>query len=179
VIYHLVSYYNMDHVITGLLEQPSQAQALSSITPRPGLTPKQCIRAPLENMEETMDGAWDRYQGMYGGYGSLAQQDYYSNSNSYHSHSAYPQHGPQLGVSAGYPHGPTMGGNFMPQMAPSQLPPREYARFNQSPYNRNYESLHNNMPSSSHPSSIPSAPISVWPPGFPDRPPSQTHHPAC
>jgi hypothetical protein len=90
VIYHLVSYYNMDHVTTGLLEQPSQAQALSGITLRPDLTPKQCLPAPLENMEETMDRAWDGYQGMYGGYGSLAQQDYYSNSNSYHSHEGPP-----------------------------------------------------------------------------------------
>jgi hypothetical protein len=179
VIYHLVSYYNMDHVKTGSLEQPSRAHALSSIRPRPDLTPKQNFRTRLEDMEETMDGARDGYQGMYGGYGSRVQQNYYSNSNSYHLHSAYSQHCPQPGVSAGYPPGPTMGGNFMPQMGPSQIPPREYAGFNQSPYNRSYESLRNNMPPSSHLSSIPPALISVLPPSYPDRPPFQTHHPAC
>jgi hypothetical protein len=77
-----------------------------------------------------MDSAWDGYQGMYGG--SLPQQNYYSNPNSYHPHSAFHQHDPQPGVSAGYPSGPTMGANFTSQMAPSQ----EYAEFNQWPYNR-------------------------------------------
>jgi hypothetical protein len=164
-----------------LLEQPSQAHALSSIRPRPDLTSKQSFRAPLEEVEETMDGARDGHHGIYGGYRPLGQPNYYSNSNSYHPHPAYPPHGPQPGVSAGYPPGPAMGGgNFMPQMPPPQIPPREgeYAGFNQSPYSRNYESLHNNMPPSSHPSSIPPTPTSVLPPGYPDRPPSQTHHPA-
>jgi Gti1/Pac2 family transcription factor len=160
VAYHLVSYYNMDHVKTGTLEQPSQAQALSSIRPRSDLTLKQIFRAPSE---ETMDSA----------------RNCYSNSNFYHPHSAYCQHCPQPEVSAGYSPGPTMGGNFMPQMAPSQIPPREYAGFNQSPYNQNYEPLHNDMRPSLHPSSIPPAEISVLPPGYPDRPPSQMHHPVC
>jgi hypothetical protein len=107
VTYHLVSYYNKDSV--SLLEQPSQACALSSITPRLDLTPKKRIPDP---MEETMDAAWDRYQGC---------------SNSYHPHSAYPT---QPGVSVGCPPGP-IGVNFM---APSQIP--LYAELNLSPYNR-------------------------------------------
>src|SRR5436305_876302 len=178
VTHHLVSYYNMDDVKNGLLEQPSQAHALSSIRPRPELTSRQSFRAPLEDMDETVDGVRDGHQGIYSGYRSLGQQNYYSNSNSYHPHSAYPQHSTQSSVSAGYPPGPAMSGNFMPQMPPPQIPPREgeYAGFSQSPYNRNYESLHNNIPPSSHPNNIPPAPTSVLPPGYSDRPPSQPHH---
>ena len=181
VTHHLVSYYNMDDVKNGLLEQPSQDHALSSIRPRPELTSKQSFRAPLEDMDETVDGVRDGHQGIYSGYRSLGQQqNYYSNSNSYHPHSAYPQHSPQSSVSAGYPPGPAMSGNFMPQMPPPQIPPREgeYAGFSPSPYNRNYESLHNNMPPSSHPNNIPPTPTSVLPPSYSDRPPSQTHHSA-
>jgi hypothetical protein len=179
VTHHLVSYYNMDDVKNGLLEPPSQAPALNGIRPRPELISKQSFRAPLEEMDETMDGTREGHPGIYGGYRTLGQPSYYSNSNSYHPHSPYPQHGAQPGVSAGYPVGPPMGSNFMPQMAPPQIPPREgeYVGFNQSTYNRHYDSLHNSMPTSSHPNSIPPTPTSVLPPGYPDRPPSQTHHP--
>jgi len=93
-IYCLVSYYNLDNVKNGLLEQPSQAHTLSDIRPRPELTSKQSFRTPY-------DDAWNAYQGMYGG--SLA---------SYHSHSAYSQHHLQP-VLAAYPLGPTIGANFM------------------------------------------------------------------
>ena len=103
--YHLVSYYNLDDVKNGLLGQPSQAHTLSGIRPRPELTSKQSFRTPY--MEETVDDAWNAYQGMCSG--SLAEQ----NSNSYHPHSAYPQHDFQPGVSTGYSPGPTIGASSM------------------------------------------------------------------
>jgi Gti1/Pac2 family transcription factor len=179
VTHHLVSYYNMDDVKNGLLEPPSQAPALSGIRPRLELTSKQSFRAPLEEMDDTMDGAREGHQGIYGAYRPLGQQNYYSNSNSYHPHTAYPQHGGQPGAPAGYPVGPPMGGNFIPQMPPPQIPPREgeYVGFNQSAYNRNYDSLHNSMPPSSHPHSVPPTPTAVLPPNYSDRPPSQTQPP--
>jgi hypothetical protein len=67
----------------------------------------------------------------------------------------------------------------MPQMAPSPIPSREgeYVGFNQSPYNRSYDSLHGNLPPSSHPTNISPPSTSTLAPGFSERTPSQTHHP--
>jgi Gti1/Pac2 family transcription factor len=180
VTHHLVSYYNMDDVKRGLLEPPSQSTTLSGIRPRPELTSKQSFRAPLEEVDENLDGTREGHQGMYGSYRPLGHQNYFPNSGTYHPHAAYPQHGHQQGVSAGYPVGPPMGGNFMPQMAPSSIPPREgeYVGFHQSPYNRSYDSLHGNLPPSSHPNNGPPPPSTpTLPPGFSERPPPQTHHP--
>jgi Gti1/Pac2 family transcription factor len=161
VSYRLVSYYNMDNVKGGLLELPSQSAALSCIRPR--LELKQSFNAPLEEMDENLDGTKEGHQDMSGDYLPLGYQDFFPDSGTYH-----PQHGRQQGVSAGYLVGPSMGGNFMPQMAPS---PREgeYVGFNHSP--GSYDSLHGNLPPSS--SSI----NPTLPSGFSERPAPQTHHP--
>jgi hypothetical protein len=140
---------------------PSQSAALSSIRPRAELS-KQRFRAPLE---ENMDGTREEHQGMYGGYWPLGHQNYFLNSGPCYPHAAYPQYSHQ-GVSAGYSVGPPMGGNFMPQMAPSPIPPH-----------RSYDSLHGNLPRSSHPNSIPSISTLTLPPGFSERTPPETHHP--
>jgi hypothetical protein len=148
VSYHLVSYYNMDDVEDGLLELPSQSTALSGIRPRPKLIPKQSCGAPLEEMDENLDGTKEEeHQDMYGDYLPLGYQFFFPDSSTYHPHAAYP---------AGYLAGPPMG---VPQMVPSPIPPRE-GEFNQSTYNRS-DSLHGNL--------LPSE--------FSERPAPKTHHP--
>ena len=178
VTHHLVSYYNMDDVKDGLLQPPSQAPALSGIRPRPELVSKQSFRAPLEEMDEPIEGAREGHPGIYNGYRPLGQPNYYQNSNSYHPHPAYSQHSQQPGAAGGYPVGPPLGGGFIPQMPATQISPRDgqYGEFNQSTY-RNYDSLNSNMSTSSNPNSIPPPPSSVLPAGYQERPPSQTHHP--
>ena len=178
VTHHLVSYYDMDDVKNGLLQPPSTAPSLAVIRPRLELVQKQSFRAPLEEMEEGMDGARDGHQGIYGGYRPLGQPNYYQNSAPYPNHPGYPQHGHQPGVSAGYQIAPPMGGNFMPQMPAPQMPPREgqYGEYSHSTY-RSYDSLNSAMPPTSHSNSVPHTPSSGLPPEYPNRPPSQTYHP--
>lgn len=99
VTHHLISYYAMDDVKEGLLQPASQAPTLSGIRPRPELISKQSFRAPLEEVDENIDGARGGHQGIYGGYQPLGQPYYHhQNSISYPRHAAYPQHDQQQGA---------------------------------------------------------------------------------
>lgn len=59
---------------------------------------QQRFREELEKMDETVDSIREGHQGIHGGYQTLAQPCYHSNSNSYYYHPAYPQHGPHPDV---------------------------------------------------------------------------------
>lgn len=175
VTHHLVSYYNMEEVISRHLPTPSESPALRGIRPRQELTTKQSFRAPLEEMDDTLEGARENNQGMYG-YRPVGPQGYYGGSNPYHSTGAYSQTPQQQGIPSGYSVGtPGMAGHFVPQIGAPQITQREgeYGGYGQSPYNRNYDSLH----TTAHSKSIPPTPTSAISPGFPDRPPPQSHAP--
>lgn len=51
VTHHLVSYYSIEDVIRGILNQPSMVESLRYIRPRIELTQKQSFRAPIEVLE--------------------------------------------------------------------------------------------------------------------------------
>ncbi len=179
VTHHLVSYYNMDDVINRHLQTPSETANLRGVRPRGELTTKQSFRAPLEEMDDTLEGARDGSQGLYG-YRPLGPQGYYPGANPYHAPSPYPQNTHQQGIPSPYSVGqPGMSGGFAPPIGTPQMPQRDtdYGGYGQSPYNRNYDSLHSSIPTSTHPKSIPPTPTSAISPGFPDRPPSQSHNP--
>lgn len=52
VTHHLVSYYNVEDVMRGLLNPPSVVENLRYIRPRPELTTKQSFRAPVDDVEQ-------------------------------------------------------------------------------------------------------------------------------
>lgn len=182
VTHHLVSYYNMDDVINRQLQTPSDTSNLRGVRPRPELTSKQSFRAPLEEQDDTLEGARDGSQGLYAYRPLGAQNNYYPGSNNpYHPTAAHPQHGHhQPGMPSPYSVGGSGGlsGNFVPQMGTPQMPQRdgEYGGYGQSTYNRNYDSLHTSIPTSSHTKSIPPTPTSAISSTFPDRPPLQPHN---
>lgn len=162
VTHHLVSYYHVNDVLTNQLRTPGQTENLQFIRPRLELTAKQSFRAPIEEADdvEGTQGAY-AYRMNTGGY----TQPYYM-----------PQGYPPMAQQPTPPHYsmgvPAMSASYMhsPVSAPHLQGPRnDYSQYDQSGYNRSYDSLSSSMPPASK--SMPPTPTSM-PPMMTDR--SQT-----
>lgn len=174
VTHHLVSYYNVQDVLNGTLRAPSQIESLSFIRPRMELLTKQSFRSPIEETDETIDGARDPSQ-QYGyrgqmmgapGYGMPPPGPFYGHNPPYPPQSFYPNTtAPPYGVGLPPAH------NYLGQQV-SQTHKSEYDSFPaHSSYSRSYEAMANSNPASSLPPSMGSLPTNL-----PDR--SQSQHPS-
>lgn len=160
VTHHLVSYYSVEDVRRGLLQAPSRVESLCYIRPRTELTQRQSFRAPIDDLEGTMENAHDPSHALYGyrpqmiappGYGMpTPSTDFYLHANPYAA-----SHPPQTAPIPGY----SMGGSLPGQPAPNPyLPapntrPEDYPAFRAGPYGAS-----GSMDSMSHsalPSSMP------------------------
>ncbi|KAI9810980.1 MAG: hypothetical protein M1827_005711 [Pycnora praestabilis] len=66
VHHHLVSYYKVDEVMNGTLEQPTQSPRLQDVKPRNELTLRQNFRAPLDDPDDSLDAQFDGQRAVYG-----------------------------------------------------------------------------------------------------------------
>lgn len=99
VHHHLVSYYKVNDVLSGVLGTPTTDPQLRQLRPRPELTSRQNFRAPLDDVDDALDGQMDgpRNPYPYGDRGGYDRRPPILNSQIYH---------PQLpGGNNGYYHG--------------------------------------------------------------------------
>ncbi len=99
VHHHLVSYYKVNDVLSGTLETPANHPQLRQLRPRPELTSRQNFRAPLDDVDDALDGQLDgqRNPYAYGDRNGYDRRPPVLNSQMYH---------PQLpGANNGYYHG--------------------------------------------------------------------------
>lgn len=86
VTHHLVSYYNVEDVMSSTLRTPTQTETLQYIRPRPELTSKQSFRSPIDDAEDVSEisgqGAYAHRMG-YGGYDYGKQNPMYYGSQQY------------------------------------------------------------------------------------------------
>ena len=164
VTHHLVSYYHVNDVLTNQLRTPGQTDNLQYIRPRAELTQKQSFRAPIEEVDD-VEGTQNAYAYHRMNTAGYAQQPYYM-----------PQSYPPMAQQPSAPHYPmgvpSMSAPYMQSPVPAphlQGQRNDYSQYDQSGYNRSYESLTNPMPPSSK--SIPPTPTTMAP-MMPDR--SQT-----
>jgi hypothetical protein len=75
VTHHLVSYYSVEDVMRGVLPTPSMVESLRFIRPRPELTTKQSFRAPVDDLEQTVDDT-DPSHALYGYRPTMQGQPY-------------------------------------------------------------------------------------------------------
>lgn len=164
VTHHLVSYYNVNDVISNALRTPSQTDNLQYIRPRAELTSKQSFRSPLEDADE-VEGGQAPYGYRVSAQGYLPdykhqqqqqQQQQYYMPQSYPPMSQQPNGQPYpLGVSS-------MTGSYLQSPVTAshlQNNRNEYSQYEQSTYNRSYDPLSNSIPPSSK--SIPATPTSM------------------
>jgi len=166
VTHHLVSYYNVNDVVQSNLRTPAQTENLQYIRPRAELTSKQSFRSPIEEADEV-----DAAPGPYGYrvnqphyIQDYKQQPYYmapnyQSMNQQQSPGATPY---SMGV-------PSIGGSYIQSPVPGshiQTGRNDYSQYDQSTYNRSYDSLNNSIPPSSKP--IPATPTTM-PSMVPDR----------
>ncbi|KAI9826813.1 MAG: hypothetical protein M1832_005751 [Thelocarpon impressellum] len=130
VHHHLVSYYKVEDVVNGVLEAPSQNLTLRSIRPRHELTSRQNFRAPLDELDDGLDGGADGQRNPYG-YGErgaferrpgMAGQAYHQQPGP--PHNTYPYsgvEGPYLGGP--HPHGPVSSSYGVTAPAPTAVQP--------------------------------------------------------
>ncbi|KEF58081.1 uncharacterized protein A1O9_06004 [Exophiala aquamarina CBS 119918] len=166
VTHHLVSYYNVNDVIQNNLRTPSQTDNLQYIRPRQELTSKQSFRSPIEDVDE-VDAAPTPY-----GYRvnqppyiqDYKQQPYYMPPNYPSMNQQQPPSGAPY--SMGVP--PIAGSYIQSPVPPShiQTTRNDYSQYDQSTYNRSYDSLNNSIPPSSK--SMPPTPTTM-PSMVPDR----------
>lgn len=99
VHHHLVSYYKVNDVLSGALGTPTTDPQLRQLRPRPELTSRQNFRAPLDDVDDALDGQMDgqRNPYPYGDRNAYDRRPPILNSQIYH---------PQLpGANNGYYHG--------------------------------------------------------------------------
>ncbi|KPI44653.1 Global transcription regulator sge1 [Cyphellophora attinorum] len=137
VTHHLVSYYNVNEVVAGQLRTPGQTDNLQYIRPRPELTSKQSFRSPLEDNED-VDGIRD-------------------GSNAYR-YGVTPHHQPYVqdyrqahyGMNSRSAHVIRLPANTGRDTSDADSARPEYASYDQSSYNRGYDSkapISSSMPS--------------------------------
>ena len=172
VHHHLVSYYKVEDVVSGVLEAPSQNNALRYIKPRHELTSRQNFRAPLDELDEGLDSGLDGQRNAYG-YGDRGaferrpvlnnpgyQQQQQQQPQPPPPHTAYgypaaeaPYLGgahPQTPVSSGYgvtAPSPTAVQPYYGQNNMSQVQPKseDFGGYGaQAPYASSFDSLSNN-----------------------------------
>ena len=158
VTHHLVSYYNVNEVVSGNLTQPTQDDKLKYLRPRPELTQKQSFRSPLEEAEDNFDGSRDGQQaytyrgGMLGppGYSMPAPGGFYPSQGAQYPPNNYYPPSTAAGYGVGIPaHG------YLAQ--PVSNPPfkTEHDSYANPPhYSRGYESIPSGSPTSSLPPSM-------------------------
>lgn len=177
VTHHLVSYYNVQDVINGSLRSPSQTENLQYIRPRLELTAKQSFRSPIEETDETVDGARnDPAQAAYGyRQGLMGPTGYPMPPNTYYMQN--PQYPPSNyhPATSGAPYGvgiPPHNYLGQPVSNPSHKA-GDYDPFTASsaPYQRGYEAMSGGAPVSSLPPSMSSLSTNL-----PDR--SGAQHPS-
>ena len=173
VTHHLVSYYNVSDVLNQRLHTPSHVPALQYIRPRPALVNKQSFRAPVDELDETVEGARDGIHGAYYPRPPGPPQTYMPGPNAYGIQTGYPPV-THPGMHAGYAVGAPMGGSYMQPQIGSQMPPRDgsYSSFTQPQYNRGYAPINGG---DTHRPSMPPTPTSSMAPAYPDRTPSQPY----
>lgn len=158
VTHHLVSYYNVNDVVSNALRTPSQTDNLQYIRPRAELTSKQSFRSPLGDADE-VEGAQAPYGYRVNPQGSMPdykqQQQYYMPQN-------YPPMSQQPNGQS-YPMGVNSmtGSYFQSPVTTSHIQNNrnDYSQYEQSTYNRSYDSLSNSIPPPSK--SIPATPTSM------------------
>jgi len=168
VTHHLVSYYNVNDVMASSLRTPSQTENLQYIRPRVELTHRQSFRAPLEEGDD-LEGMRDPNQARFGY--RMAPQGYTPQHQYYMQH-PYPPMSNHPPASGGYTNGvPAMSQPYLHTPVPAvQIPQqREYASYEQPPYNRSYESLQSSLPPTSQSRSIPPTPTSATASMLPNR----------
>lgn len=162
VTHHLVSYYNMNDVISNNLRTPSQTENLQYIRPRAELTSKQSFRSPIEDVDEVDGGQGYGYRVNTQGYIQDYKQQYYMPQN-YPPMAQQPSAPPYaMGV-------PSMQSPYLQSPVTTshlQSQRNDYSQYDQSAYSRNYDSLSNSIPPSSK--SIPATPTTM-PSMMPDR----------
>lgn len=136
VTHHLVSYYNVEDVMTGTLRTPSQTETLQYIRPRPELTSKQSFRSPIEEAEDVneLNG-----QGGYGYRMGPNGYDYGKQPQMYYSSQPYPPMAGQPPMPQ-YPSSiPSMTPNYMQanlQAAQLGQDRPQYSPYDQNAYGR-------------------------------------------
>ncbi|KAH0844220.1 hypothetical protein AYO21_06252 [Fonsecaea monophora] len=154
VTHHLVSYYHVNDVLANQLRTPSQTENLQYIRPRSELTSRQSFRAPIEDVDE-VEGAHNSYAYRVnaGGY----PQPYYMPPG--YPPMAQQPNPPQYSMavpsmSTGYIQSPVTASHMQAQR-------NDYGQYDQTGYNRSYESLNSSIPPSSK--SIPATPTTMAP----------------
>lgn len=100
VTHHLVSYYSVEDVMKGLLSPPTMHDDLRYIRPRGELISKQSFRAPIDDVDTSLESPNDPTQALYGyrtamvptpSYGLQNAHSYdYMHSTPYASHPTQP-----------------------------------------------------------------------------------------
>lgn len=159
VTHHLVSYYSVEDVLRGVLSPPSMVESLRYIRPRPELTSKQSFRAPIDDLDGSMEEHGDPSQALYGYRPSIMGGQGYAmpnpNPGYYQMPGApYASHAPQPGPIPGYPIGGSMPAGHSAsnpyisnQPGSSQITPKteDFGTFRPAPYGPGFETMNQNM----------------------------------
>lgn len=167
VTHHLVSYYNVNDVLSNQLRTPSQTENLTYIRPRPELTQKQSFRSPLEDADD-VEGLRDGHPNYGYRMGPQAYMQDYKINPYYMPQQQYPPMASQPPLNTSYPPSiPPMSSPYLqtpiqtPQMPQDRSP---YSQYDQSGYGRSYDGM-----SASGQKSVPPTPTSAIPATMPDR----------
>ncbi|EXJ70243.1 uncharacterized protein A1O5_06311 [Cladophialophora psammophila CBS 110553] len=164
ITHHLVSYYHVNDVLNNQLRTPSQTENLQYIRPRAELTSRQSFRAPIEDVDE-VEGAHNVY-GYRVNAAGYAPQPYYIPPG-YPPMAQQPSQ-PQYSMAV-----PSMSSPYIQSPVTTshmQGQRNDYSQYDQSGYNRSYESLNSSIAPSSK--AIPATPTTMAP-VMPDRTPAQ------
>lgn len=156
VTHHLVSYYSVEDVIKGILSPPSMVDSLRYVRPRAELTSKQSFRAPIDDLDSSLENPNDPGQTVYGYRHALIAPPSYGlptpHSEYWHGSTPYGTHSPQAPALSGYaggaslPQQPTSNPYLSTHSAPSPLNQKqeEHSPFRAAPSygNTAFESLH-------------------------------------
>ena len=180
VAHHLVSYYSLSDVFSGLLRTPSQTESLGFVHPRPELTSKQSFRSPLEEREDfegIRDQALLRQASSSYRPSPLTHPGYVGPAGSYYAPSVYHPGSSHSGSSSGYPPG---GSPFASQRAPPPLSTShtvhqadDYSTYPPPTFHPPYEPVTGNLILNSARSGMPSTSRSPLPSHLHLRNPSQ------
>lgn len=186
VTHHLVSYYSVEDVMRGHLSPPSLHNELRYVRPRVELTQKQSFRAPIDEMEPTLDNPADPSHALYGYRPQMVAHPAYGMPNPHAEFYMHPTpynatHPPQSAPITGYsmvgsvPGLPAPNSYLPTPTPPAQIPhkPDDYPHFRApAQYGTSFDALGQNPLSSS----IPSALNTAMPSSLSDRNRSQSDH---
>ncbi|KAK2764870.1 hypothetical protein FQN54_008567 [Arachnomyces sp. PD_36] len=159
VTHHLVSYYSVEDVMRGVLSPPSLVESLRYIRPRPELISKQSFRAPIDDLDGSMEDHGDPSQALYGYRPSIMGGQGYPMANPAPGYypmpgAPYASHAPQPGAIPGYPVGGPMSAGHSgtnPYLsnpaAPSQVTPKQedFGSFRPAQYGPGFDAMNQNI----------------------------------